>query len=793
MATTERLTSGGVGDAVLRKEDRKFVTGEGRYVDDLKLPAMTHAAFVRSPFGHAKVGTIDVAAALAIDGVHAVLVHESHAGNGATALPVATGVLSASNPGGDVRHPEQAILASECVRYVGEPVAMVIADNRAIARDAADAVLVDYDPLPVVVDGEKALAAGAPLVHAEYDSNLVKTLAHVTDGFDAAMAKASKKVTLRVKNQRVTPMPMETRGCIGDWSNSTGEVTLYTSTQVAHFVRTFVSIVCDTSEAKVRVVTPDVGGGFGSKLNAYREEFAVCAASHAVGRPVKWIEDRTENAVATTHGRDQVQYYEAGVNDDGRIVALKFDAVQNNGAYNQLLTPTISHLTLFMVPGCYDIQDVSLTIRQAFTNTTPTDAYRGAGRPEATHGIERLMDAIADDLGIDAAEVRRRNFIKADQFPYTSATGLAYDSGEYQSTMEEALKLSDYDGFEARRAESAKHGKYRGIGLSTYVEVSGLAPSAVTAAIGLGAPGWEHSTVRLHPTGKATVITGTSPHGQGHATSWSQITQTELGIPFDDVEVIHGDTAYQPYGLGTYGSRSLAVGGIALYRSLGKVREKARELAAHLLECSVDDLEWTGSSWQVKGSPDRAKTIQELAYAGWTSASLPEGLEPVLEATTFHDPPNFTFPFGTHVCEVEIDQATGRVEVVNYTAVDDCGNVINPMIVDGQVHGGIIQGLGQALFEETVYSDDGQMLTPTLVEYLVPSAADVPPMTLHRTTTPSPSNPMGVKGIGEAGTIAASPAIVNAAVDALSVIGVRHIEMPMQPSRIWNIMQEATS
>ena len=777
--------AGGIGDAVLRKEDRKFVTGEGRYVDDLKLPAMLHAAFVRSPFGHARITSIDAAAALALPGVHAVLTNES--------LPVATGVLSASNPGGDVRHPEQAILAKEIARYVGEPVAMVIADDRYLARDGADLVRVEYDPLPVVVDAEKALEDGAPLVHAEYDSNLVKTLEHVTDGFDDAMAKAPKVLKLRVDNQRLTPTAMETRGCIGDWQEATGEVTLYTSTQVAHFVRTFVSIVCGTSEAKVRVVTPDVGGGFGAKLNTYREEFAVCAASHAVGRPVKWIEDRTEAGVATIHGRAQVQYYEVGVTDEGKILALKFDAIQNNGAYHQLLTPSISHLTLFMVPGLYDIQDISIRIRQAFTNTTPTDAYRGAGRPEATHGIERLMDAIADDLGIDAAEVRRRNFIQPEQFPYTSATGLSYDSGSYDANLDLALELSDYAGFEARRAESEAKGQYRGIGLSTYVEVCGLAPSAVTAALGIGAPGWEHSTVRLHPTGKATVITGTSPHGQGHATSWSQITQTELGIPFEDVEVIHGDTAFQPYGLGTYGSRSLAVGGIALYRSLGKVREKARELAAHLLECSIDDMEWTGTAWQVKGSPDRSKTIQELAYAGWTSASLPEGIEPVLEATTFHDPPNFTFPSGTHVCEVEIDPETGRVTVVNYTAVDDCGNVINPLIVDGQVHGGIIQGLGQALFEETVYGEDGQMLTPTLVEYLVPSAADVPSMTLARTVTPSPSNPLGVKGIGEAGTIGASAAIVNAAVDALSGLGVRHIEMPMQPARIWNVIQEATS
>ncbi len=784
MATMETKAAGGIGDAVLRKEDRKFVTGEGRYVDDLRLPGMLHAVFVRSPFGHAKINGIDTSKAEALPGVHRVLTHAT--------LPAETGVLSASNPpGSDVRQPEQPLLARDEVRYVGEPVAIVIADDRYIAKDGADLVLVDYDPLPVVCDAEAALADGAPLVHSEYPDNAAATISHETDGFAEAMQGAARTVELRVVNQRVTPMPMETRGCIGDWQQATGEVTLYTSTQVAHFVRTFVSIVCGTSEAKVRVVTPDVGGGFGAKLNTYREEFAVCSASRAVGVPIKWIEDRSENAVATIHGRDQVQYYTAGVDESGKVVALKFDAIQNNGAYHQLLTPSISHLTVFMVPGCYDIQNISIRMRQAFTNTTPTDAYRGAGRPEATHGIERLMDAIADDLGMDAAEVRRVNFIKPEQFPYSSSTGLVYDSGEYDATLDEALRLSDYAGFEARRAASEANGKYRGIGLSTYVEVCGLAPSAVTAAIGIGAPGWEHSTVRLHPTGKATVITGTSPHGQGHATSWSQIVQTELGIPFDDVEVIHGDTAFQPYGLGTYGSRSLAVGGVALYRSLGKVREKAREIAANLLECSVEDLEWTGTSWQVKGSPDRAKTIQELAGAAWAASSMPEGVEPVLEATTFHDPPNFTFPFGTHVCEVEIDPATGRIEIVNYTAVDDCGNVINPLIVDGQVHGGIIQGLGQALYEETVYGEDGQMLTPTLVEYLVPSAADVPEMTLARTTTPSPSNPMGVKGIGEAGTIAASSAIVNAAVDALSGLGVRHLEMPMQPARVWGAIQEA--
>jgi len=558
---------------------------------------------------------------------------------------------------------------------------------------------------------------------------------------------------------------------------------------VPHFVRTFVAVVNETSESKVRVIAPDVGGGFGSKLNCYREEFAACAASKVVGAPVKWIEDRSENVVATIHGRDQWQEYEAALDAHGKIIALRMRAVQNNGAYLQLLTPSISHLTVFMVPGPYDIANVSIEIRQAFTNTTPTDAYRGAGRPEATHGLERLMDEIADELGIDAAEIRRRNLIRT--FPYTTATGLAYDSGDYENTMDHALGLADYATFEERRAEARRRGMYRGIGLSTWIEVCGLAPSAVTKAIGISAPGWESSTVRMHPFGKVTVITGSSPHGQGHATSWSQIVATELGVPFDDIEVIHGDTAFAPYGLGTYGSRSLAVAGTALWRSVEKVREKARAIAAHELECSVSDLEWADGRWHVKGSPDRGRSIQDIATSAWVAADLPEGLEPGMEATTFHDPPNFTFPFGTHVCEVEIDPETGRVEIVRYTAVDDCGNVINPMIVDGQVHGGVIQSMAQALFEETVYADDGQLRTPTLVEYLVPSAADVPSITTARTCTPTPVNPMGAKGIGEAGTIAATPAIVNAAVDALSALGIRHLEMPMQPARIWEAIRTA--
>jgi carbon-monoxide dehydrogenase large subunit len=781
-AIDQRPASGGIGESVLRKEDAEFITGQGRYIDDVKLPGMLHAAFTRSPFGHAEVRSIDIRAAASMPGVVTVLTADT--------LGVEGGVPCGSNPTGDTRQPRHPLLAEGRVRFQGEPVAVVIATDRYAARDAADAVEVDYEPLPTVTDARAALEPGAPLVHAEYDDNLCCTLKHETDGFDAAFGQAARVVKSHNLNQRLTPIAMETRGVVADWITSNGELTLYTSTQVPHFVRTFVAVINGTSESKVRVIAPDVGGGFGSKLNCYREEFILAAASKAVSAPVKWIEDRTENVVATIHGRDQYQEYEAAVDGDGKVLALKFRAVQNNGAYLQLLTPTISHLTVFMVPGPYDIPQVSIELRQVFTNTTPTDAYRGAGRPEATHGLERLMDGIADELGIDAAEVRRRNFIK--ELPYTTAIGLAYDSGDYERTLDRALEVSEYAGFETRRAESRSRGMHRGIGLSSYIEVCGLAPSAVTKAIGISAPGWESSTVRMHPFGKVTVITGSSPHGQGHATSWSQIVASELGVAFDDVEVIHGDTAFAPYGLGTYGSRSLAVAGTALYRSIHKVRDKAQQIAAHELECSVEDLEWVDGRWQVKGSPDRGRTIQELATSAWVAAALPEGLEPGMEATTFHDPPNFTFPFGTHVCEVEIDPETGRIEILRYTAVDDCGNVINPMIVDGQIQGGVIQSIAQALFEETVYSEDGQLRTPTLVEYQIPSAADLPSIVSERTVTPSPVNPLGVKGIGEAGTIAATAAVVNAAVDALSGLGIRHLEMPMQPARVWDAIRNAT-
>ena len=779
MATVEDAPAG-IGASPLRKEDAPLIVGQGRYVDDIKLPGMLHAAFVRSPFASARILSIDTAEAEALPGVVRILTAET--------LGLDAGVPCASNPFGGAIQVKRPILAEGRVRMVGEPVALVIAADRATARDAADKVLVDYESLPAVIHAERALEPGAPLVHDDAPGNLCCTITHKTEGFDAVFDAAPVVIRQTIDNQRLTPVPIEARAVIASWGVAADELTVYSSTQVPHYLRTFLSAVCGLSEARCRVIAPDVGGGFGAKLNTYAEEYAVAQASKLVGAPVKWIEDRSEAMVATIHGRDQLQHVELAADRDGRVHAIRVKLVQDCGAYLQLLTPTIAHLTVFMVPGAYDIQQLDITLVEAFTNTTPTDAYRGAGRPEATHMIERMMDLLADELGMDPAEVRRRNFIK--EFPYASATGLSYDSGNYEGALDKALEMAGYAGFEARRAEARARGNHRGIGLSTWVEICGLAPSAVTHAIGVGSGGWESSILRLHPTGTATVITGSSAHGQGHATSWSQIVESELGIPFSDVEVIHGDTLYSPYGIGTFGSRSLAVGGIALQQSCVKVREKAQQLAAHLLECAPDDLEWADGTWRVKGSPERAKTIQELAGAAWAANSLPEGMEPNLDATTFFDPPNFTFPFGTHIAEVEIDGETGKVSIERYTAVDDCGNVVNPMIVDGQVHGGIAQSIAQALYEETVYDDDGQILTGSLVDYMIPSAAEMPHFDLARTVTPSPTNVLGVKGIGEAGTIAASAAVVNAAVDALGHLGIKHLEMPLQPARVWAAMQK---
>jgi carbon-monoxide dehydrogenase large subunit len=768
----------GVGESVLRKEDAPFVTGEGRYVDDIKLPGMLHMAIVRSPHAHAKIVSIDGAAALATKGVTAVVT--------AADLTFAAGVPCASNPTGEARQPVRPQLATDKVRHLGEPVAVVIATDRYAARDGVDAVVVEYEPLPPVIGVEYARSPGAPLVHDDIPDNTCVVITQKTDGVDEAFAHAEVTVKQVFHNQRLIPTPIEPRGVVAHWIPSSDELTVYTSTQIPHFVRTFLAICCNVSEAKVRVVAPDVGGGFGSKLNCYAEEFIAAAVSRHVAAPVKWIEERSEAMTATIHGRAQDAHMEIAATRDGRITGLRVEFVQDCGSYLQLLTPTIAHLTLFMAPGAYDIQAVDITVTEIFTNTTPTDAYRGAGRPEATHAIERIMDMLAAEVGISREEVRRRNFIQ--EFPWASPTGIVYDSGDYEKTLAKLEELRDSDErFEQRKREAATRGKLLGRGISTYVEICGLAPSAVTHAVGLTPGGWETSTVRVHPTGKVTVITGTSPHGQGHATSWSQIVESELGIPFDDVEVIHGDTAFAPYGLGTYGSRSLAVGGTAVYRAAGQVRDKAKAVAAHMLEASPDDLEFDAGTFRVKGSPDKSIGMGEVAFRAWQGFDMPEGYDPGLDETVFHDPPNFTFPFGAHGAEVEVDKATGKVEITRYIAVDDCGNLVNPMIVNGQVHGGVAQSIGQALYEGAVYDDDGVLLTSSMVDYIIPSAVEVPLIETHHTITPSPVNPLGVKGIGEAGTIAATPALVGAVCDA---VGAADLDMPLHSETVWRALHE---
>jgi aerobic carbon-monoxide dehydrogenase large subunit len=768
----------GIGVAALRKEDRKFLTGRGRYVDDLKLPGMLHMAIVRSQYPHADITGIDTSAAKAMPAVKAVFTGDD--------LEFAAGVPCGSNPTGDMVQPARPPLAKGRVRHVGEPIAVVIADDRYAARDAADAVVVDYAELPAVIDVESALAEGAPKVHEELKSNVGLVLTHRTDGIDDAFAKADVVVKQTIKNQRLIHVPMETRGIVADWNPASGDLTAYSSTQIPHFLRTFLAIVCGVSEAKVRAIAPDVGGGFGGKLNCYAEEFIAAAASLKLGAPVKWIEERSEAMVATCHGRAQDAHVELAATSEGKVLGMRVHYVQDYGSYLQLLTPLISQLTMLMAPGPYAIPEIDVKVTNVYTNTVPTDALRGAGRPEATYAIERLMDILAKEVGITRTEVRRRNF--PTEWPFTSSVGLAYDSGDYEKTLDRLLELSDDQAtFERRKQEAATRGKLLGRGLSTWVEICGFAPSDVTHAIGLTPGGWESSTVRMHPTGKVTVITGTSPHGQGHATSWSQIIETELGVPFDDVEVIHGDTAFAPYGLGTYGSRSLAVGGTAVHMAAGKVRDKALAVAAQMLEASADDLDFADGAFAVKGSPDKRATIQEIAFRAWQAFDMPEGVTPGLDETVFFDPPNCTFPFGAHGCEVEVDKETGKVEITGYIAVDDCGNVINPMIVDGQVHGGVAHGIAQALYEGAVYDSGGQLVTGTLVDYLVPSAAEVPAIQTDRTVTPSPTNPLGVKGIGEAGTIASTPAVVSAVCDA---IGARDLDMPLHPQTVWNAMQK---
>jgi carbon-monoxide dehydrogenase large subunit len=784
MAVTEVRRPGFIGDPALRKEDAKLLTGQGRYVEDLTLPGMVWMSVVRSPYAHARIRSVDTSAAREQEGVVAAFSGAELKGDWEATLPCAWPVHE------EIRTPDHWPLTPDKARYAGDGVAVVVAESRAAAKDAAELVAVDYEPLPAVTDVEAALAEDAPLVHDQYESNACYEWTLVQGDIERAFAEAAVTVKERYRQQRLIPNAIEPRGVLVEPRPATGEYTFWSATQIPHIARVTLAGVTGIPESKLRVIAPDVGGGFGSKLNIYAEEALALALARRLGRSVKWVEERSENYLATIHGRDLVQEIELAATAEGKITAVRVALTAAMGAYLQLVTPGIPILGAYIYSGAYDLAAYAFDCVGVFTHTTPTDAYRGAGRPEATYAIERAVDALARRLGKDPVELRRLNFIK--EFPAQIASGLTIDSGDFEGSLDKALAMLDYDGVRREQAERRERGDRAqlGIGLSTYIEMCGLAPSRILYSLKYVAGGWEAASVRCLPTGAVQAVIGTSPHGQSHVTTFSQIVAEQLGLPYEDVEILHGDTFVSSLGMDTYGSRSLAVGGVALYHATERVIEKARKIVSHQLEAAEEDLEYAHGRFTVVGT-DRSMTIAEAALGAWTGHNLPDGVEPVLEGHYVYDPPNFSWPGGCHIAVVEVDTETGDARLVRYIAVDDVGRVINPLVVDGQVHGGVAQGIGQALFEEAVYDEQGNLVTGSMMNYLVPSAVEIPSFELDRTEAPSPTNPMGVKGVGETGTIASPAAVINAVVDALSHLGVTHIDMPASPERIWRAIQEA--
>ncbi|HZN18553.1 MAG TPA: xanthine dehydrogenase family protein molybdopterin-binding subunit [Micromonosporaceae bacterium] len=787
---TATLSQPEVGRARLRKEDVRLITGRTQWTDNIALPGMLHLAILRSPVAHARISRVEVTEALSRPNVVAAFTG-ADLGERQASLPCAWPVTE------DMVHPDHLPLAVGEVRHVGEPVAVVVARDAASAVDALEAIDVEYEPLPVVLDMEEALAEGAPLVHADKGTN--KSFTWVFDSAEAgtggavadAQAQAEVVVRRRYVQQRLIPAFMEPRSVVVN--PGPGEWTMWSATQIPHILRLMLALLTGVPEHQIRVIAPDVGGGFGGKLQVTPEEMITFFAAERVGRPVKYTETRSDTMVSAHHGRDMIQDLTLSARRDGTVTGLDVKLLSNMGAYLGLVTPGVPILGAFMYNAIYKFPAYRFECSGVFTNTTRTDAYRGAGRPEATYAIERVMDELAVELGLDPMEVRRRNWIRHEEFPFTTVAGLVYDSGNYEAATDKAMSLFGYDELRAEQAARRSSGDpvQLGIGISTYTEMCGLAPSRVLGALRYGAGGWESASIRMLPTGKVEVITGTSPHGQGHLTAWSQIVADQLGVAFEDVEVRFGDTRVSHKGLDTYGSRSLAVGGIALVQACDKVVAKARTVAAHLLECSPDDLEFSAGTFRVRGTPEAAKSIADCALAVFAAHNLPDGVEPTLDSDATFDPQTFSFPHGTHLCATEVDTETGTVNIRRYVCVDDVGRVVNPLIVEGQVHGGLAQGIAQALFEEAVYDADGNLLTGSFVDYTLPSAADLPDIETDRTETPATSNPLGVKGVGEAGTIAATPAVVNAVVDALRPYGVNDIRMPCTPERVWRAIQEA--
>ncbi len=749
-----------LGAPVKRVEDPRFVTGAARYVADIRLPGMLYVAFLRSPHASARIRRLDPSPARALPGVVAVLTGEDIAGLGD--MPVNRVVEG-------MRVPPHPLLARDRVRAVGEPVAAVVAESAAVARDALDLIEVESEPGPAVVDPEEALKPEAPPVHPEFGTNVAYTFGREGGDVEGAFARADRVVRLRIAHSRIAAVAMEPRGALAVPDPATGELTVWISTQSVYNVRNALSAVLGEPDHRIRVIAPDVGGGFGSKGCAYREEVLTAYLARRLGRPVRVAAARNEDLLSTMQAREEVDYVEAAVSRDGRVLGLKVESIYNLGAFLQLSTPMPPLRTPVYCVGAYDIRNVRTRVTAVFTNTVPTGPYRGAGRPEAAFVAERLMDEVARELGLDPAEVRRRNFIRPDQFPYRTATGVVYDSGDYGRALDRALELVDYAGLRAEQARARARGELMGIGLATYIELS--------------AQGWESGAVRVEPSGRVTVLTGSVPHGQGHETAWAQVVADQLGIPLENIRVRWGDTGAVPVGIGTFGSRSGALAGSALVVAAGKVKEKAIRIAAHLLEASPDDLVYEEGRVFVRGAPGRAVTLEQIARAAYSRAPAP-GIEPGLEATAYFQAPHEGYSFGAYVAVVWVDPETGVVRLEKLVAVDDCGRVINPMLVEGQIHGGLAQGIGQALLERVAYDENGQLLTGSLVDYAVPRADDLPAFLVDRTETPGPGNPLGVKGVGEAGTIGAPPAIVNAVVDALAPLGVRHIDMPLFPERV---------
>jgi len=777
-----------IGARVRRKEDPRFLTGRGLYTDDVRLLGTVHAAFVRSPHAHARIVAIDLGAARATPGVVGVYTGKDLADGGVNGIPVGW-LLPGLKPS------NHHAIAVEKVHYVGEAVAVVIAESPYVARDAADRVVVDYHPLPAVADAEQALAGGAAVVRDDAAADNVCFRWQIGDAAatDAAFAQAATVVRQRLVNQRLIPVAIEPRASLATYVRSTDELTLWVTSQNPHVHRLIMgAFVLGVPEHKFRVISPDVGGGFGSKIFVYPEEVAVAWLARTLERPVKWTADRNESFMTDSHGRDHITDAEMAFDGNGRVVGLRVNTIANLGAHLSLFAPAIpTYLYGTLLSGQYRIPAIHAQVTGVFTHTTPVDAYRGAGRPEACYLLERLMDLGARKLGVDPAELRRRNFIPADQFPYLTPVALQYDSGNYEPALDRALAMVDYTNFRIEQEQLRKQGRYLGIGLSCYIEACGLAPSRVVGQLGAQAGLYESATVRVHPTGKVSVYTGSHQQGQGHETTFAQIIADRLGIPIDDVEVVHGDTGRVQFGMGTYGSRSCSVGGAAIVESLDKIVDKCKRIAAHMLEAAPEDMELTAGRFHVRGSPDRSKGLPDLSLAAYLAHSMPAGLEPGLEATSFFDPSNFTYPFGTHIAMVEVDADTGQITLLRYIAVDDVGNVINPMIVDGQLHGGIAQGIAQALWEGAEYDDNAQLLTGSMMNYGLPKAHQLPFFELARTVTPSPINPLGTKGVGEAGTIASPPAVVNAVMDALGPFGIVHLDMPLTAPKVWQAIQAA--